>query len=202
MQALAGNGTNQSWKGKCHMKRIEALVEPAKVKAIRTALSATGIRRLSLQASDEAADQRTEQCICRGRKFPEEESPEVRLELVLADALVDEAVNAIVGASGHVRLTVSDLAGDTAPAQHVGIYRGRAYEVVPTPATRIEMEVTGNEPGNATAAIEMTPTGVRVMVADVEELAAHKELRGMYRGHDYHVAGFPDSHGLLQHLAA
>jgi nitrogen regulatory protein P-II 1 len=183
------------------MKRIEAHVEPAKVEAINTALREAGIRRISLGEPGAPDGQRMGQCTCRGRKFSDEASPEAKVELVLADALVDEAVTAIVGASGRVRLTVSDLVADAALEHQLGIYRGHVYEVVTAPATRIEMEVTETKPGSATAAIEMTPTGIKVTVADAEKLADHKESRGTYRGHEYHVAGLPESQG-QRHLTA
>jgi nitrogen regulatory protein P-II 1 len=168
------------------MKKIEATVETAKVAEIKSALDDMGIRRVTL-GDAQPADNPRHHGVYRGCEFPQDQPAQARVQVVLADALVDEAVATIIRAAGHLRLTVTDLGDLDLTGQHTVFYRGHSYAVA-HPADRIEMVVPETHPGHEAAAIFITPNGIKVSMADTEELARHTH-RGLYRGTEYSVEG-------------
>ena len=81
------------------MKLVVAYIQPERLDSVKSALARAGISRLSVAAVQGYGRQRGHTEIPRGRDPGATLVPKTRIELALADELVESAIAAIVGAA-------------------------------------------------------------------------------------------------------
>ena len=81
------------------MKKIEAIVKPFKLEEVKEALSGVGIDGMTVTEVKGFGRQKGHTEIYRGSEYTVDFLPKIKLEIVLADAEVDNAVDAIVKAA-------------------------------------------------------------------------------------------------------
>ena len=82
------------------MKRIEAVIKPFKLDSVREALMAVGVRGLTVTEVRGFGRQRGHTELYRGSEYQIDLLPKIKLETVVPDDLVEEALEAIVEAAG------------------------------------------------------------------------------------------------------
>src|SRR5688572_25613058 len=97
------------------MKKIEAIVRHHKVDEVKEALVGVGLQGMTITEVRGFGRQRGHTETYRGTEYTVDFVPKVKLEIVVANGLVDKAVSAIVGAAktgqvGDGKIFVSDLA--------------------------------------------------------------------------------------------
>ncbi|HVF65633.1 MAG TPA: P-II family nitrogen regulator [Casimicrobiaceae bacterium] len=96
------------------MKKIEAVVKPFKLDEVREALSEVGVTGLTVTEVKGFGRQKGHTELYRGAEYVVDFLPKVKVEVVLADALVERAVEAIVKAArtgkiGDGKIFVTDV---------------------------------------------------------------------------------------------
>jgi len=96
------------------MKKIEAIIKPFKLDEVREALSALGVSGLTVTEVKGFGRQKGHTELYRGAEYVVDFLPKVKMELVVADSLVDTAIEAIVKAArtgkiGDGKIFVSDV---------------------------------------------------------------------------------------------
>jgi len=81
------------------MKKIEAIIKPFKLEEVKEALSELGIEGMTVTEVKGFGRQKGHTEIYRGSEYTVDFLPKIKLEIVLSDALVDSASNAIVKAA-------------------------------------------------------------------------------------------------------
>ena len=81
------------------MKRIEAIIKPFKLEEVKDALGEVGIEGMTVTEVKGFGRQKGHTEIYRGSEYTVDFLPKIKIELVLADAQVDAAIKAIVGAA-------------------------------------------------------------------------------------------------------
>ena len=81
------------------MKKIEVVIRPFKLDDVREALTEVGITGMTVSEVKGFGRQKGHTEIYRGAEYAVDFLPKVRLEIVLADELVDRAIEAIVQAA-------------------------------------------------------------------------------------------------------
>ena len=81
------------------MKKIEAIIKPFKLDDVREALSDIGVNGLTVTEVKGFGRQKGHTELYRGAEYVVDFLPKIKLELVIADAIVDSAVEAIVKAA-------------------------------------------------------------------------------------------------------
>ncbi|MDO9224702.1 MAG: P-II family nitrogen regulator [Pseudomonadota bacterium] len=81
------------------MKKIEAIVKPFKLDEVREALSALGVSGVTVTEVKGFGRQKGHTELYRGAEYVVDFLPKVKMELVVADSLVDTAIEAIVKAA-------------------------------------------------------------------------------------------------------
>ena len=81
------------------MKKIEAIVKPFKLDEVREALSELGVTGLTVTEVKGFGRQKGHTELYRGAEYVVDFLPKVKVEVVIADALVDRAIEAIVKAA-------------------------------------------------------------------------------------------------------
>ena len=81
------------------MKKIEAIVKPFKLDEVREALSDIGVTGLTVTEVKGFGRQKGHTELYRGAEYVVDFLPKVKVEVVVADALVDKAMDAIVKAA-------------------------------------------------------------------------------------------------------
>lgn len=97
------------------MKKIEAIIQPFKLDAVKDALKGIGIAGMTVTEVKGHGRQKGHKEIYRGQEYVVDLLPKVKIEAILADAQVEEAVQAIVAAArtgkiGDGKIFVSDVA--------------------------------------------------------------------------------------------
>ena len=97
------------------MKKIEAIIKPFKLDQVREALSEIGVSGLTVTEVKGFGRQKGHTELYRGAEYVVVFLPKVRLEIVVADSLVDSAIDAIIKAArtgkiGDGKIFVSDVA--------------------------------------------------------------------------------------------
>ena len=77
------------------MKMVTAIVKPFKLDEVREALSAIGVQGITVTEVKGFGRQKGHTELYRGAEYVVDFLPKVKLEIVLSDALVDAAVEAI-----------------------------------------------------------------------------------------------------------
>jgi nitrogen regulatory protein P-II 1 len=78
------------------MKKIEAIIKPFKLQDVKEALTEVGVEGMSVSEIKGFGRQKGHTEIYRGSEYTVDFLPKVKIELVLADSLVDTAVEAIL----------------------------------------------------------------------------------------------------------
>ena len=81
------------------MKKIEAIVKPFKLDEVREALSEIGVTGLTVTEVKGFGRQKGHTELYRGAEYVVDFLPKVKVEVVVADSLVDKAMDAIVKAA-------------------------------------------------------------------------------------------------------
>lgn len=81
------------------MKKIEAVIKPFKLDEVREILSEVGINGLTVTEVKGFGRQKGHTELYRGAEYVVDFLPKVKVEIVLGDDLVDQAVEAIVKAA-------------------------------------------------------------------------------------------------------
>ena len=81
------------------MKKIEAVIKPFKLDEVREALSEVGITGLTVTEVKGFGRQKGHTELYRGAEYVVDFLPKVKVEMVLADALVERAIEAIVNSA-------------------------------------------------------------------------------------------------------
>ena len=81
------------------MKKIEAIIKPFKLDEVKEALQEAGIQGLSVTEVKGFGRQKGHTELYRGAEYVVDFLPKVKIEIVLADDMVDVAVQAIIAAA-------------------------------------------------------------------------------------------------------
>jgi nitrogen regulatory protein P-II 1 len=81
------------------MKKLEAIIKPFKLEDVKEALASLGVEGMTVCEVKGFGRQKGHTEIYRGSEYTVDFLPKIKLEIVLADKLVDAAVDAIVKAA-------------------------------------------------------------------------------------------------------
>jgi nitrogen regulatory protein PII len=81
------------------MKKIEAIIKPFKLEDVKEALSTLGVEGMTVSEVKGFGRQKGHTEIYRGSEYVVDFLPKIKVEVVLADAVVSAAVEAIVKAA-------------------------------------------------------------------------------------------------------
>ena len=81
------------------MTKIEAIIQPSKLEAVKNALHEIGIEGMTVIEVRGHGRQKGHTEVYRGREYTVDLIPKIKLEMVIADALVDKVESAIVAAA-------------------------------------------------------------------------------------------------------
>ncbi len=81
------------------MTKIEAIIQNSKLEAVKTALQEIGVEGMTVIEVRGHGRQKGHTEVYRGREYSVDLIPKTKLEMVLADAMVEKAVQAILGAA-------------------------------------------------------------------------------------------------------
>ncbi len=81
------------------MKKIEAIIKPFKLDDVREALSDIGVNGLTVTEVKGFGRQKGHTELYRGAEYVVDFLPKIKLELVIADSILDSAVDAIIKAA-------------------------------------------------------------------------------------------------------
>ncbi len=81
------------------MQKIEAVIQPSKLDAVKDALVEIGISGMTITDVRGHGRQKGHTELYRGREYSVDLLPKVKLELVVVDDMVDKVVQAIVAAA-------------------------------------------------------------------------------------------------------
>ena len=81
------------------MKKIDAIIKPFKLEEVKEALAGVGVQGLTVSEVKGFGRQKGHTEIYRGSEYTVDFLPKIKIEVVLSDSLVDQAVQAIVGAA-------------------------------------------------------------------------------------------------------
>jgi nitrogen regulatory protein PII len=81
------------------MKKIEAIIKPFKLEEVKDALAEVGIEGMTVVEVKGFGRQKGHTEIYRGSEYTVDFLPKIKLEIVVADSLLDSAIGAIVKAA-------------------------------------------------------------------------------------------------------
>ncbi|MDB6020831.1 MAG: nitrogen regulatory protein [Pedosphaera sp.] len=81
------------------MKKIEAIIKPFKLEEVKDALAEVGIEGMTVVEVKGFGRQKGHTEIYRGSEYTVDFLPKIKLEVVIGDALADQAVEAIIKAA-------------------------------------------------------------------------------------------------------
>jgi len=81
------------------VKQVTAIIKPFKLDEVREALAEVGVSGLTVSEVKGFGRQKGHTELYRGAEYVVDFLPKIRVEVVLADALVDTAIEAIIRAS-------------------------------------------------------------------------------------------------------
>src|SRR5450432_2550460 len=82
-----------------YMKKIEAIIKPFKMEDVKEALAEAGVEGMTVTEVKGFGRQKGHTEIYRGSEYTVDFLPKVKIEIVLADEMVDKAVNIVVSAA-------------------------------------------------------------------------------------------------------
>jgi len=87
------------WQVYIDMKKLEAIIKPFKLEEVKEALAELGIEGMTVTEVKGFGRQKGHTEIYRGSEYTVDFLPKVKVEVVLADDMVEKAVAAVVGAA-------------------------------------------------------------------------------------------------------
>ena len=81
------------------MTKVEAVIQNSKLDAVKTALQEIGVEGMTVLEVRGHGRQKGHTEVYRGREYSVDLIPKTKIEMVLPDALVEKAVQAILGAA-------------------------------------------------------------------------------------------------------
>ena len=81
------------------MTKIEAIIQPSKLEAVKNALHEIGIEGMTVIEARGHGRQKGHTEVYRGREYTVDLIPKIKLEIVIADAMVEKVESAIVTAA-------------------------------------------------------------------------------------------------------
>jgi nitrogen regulatory protein P-II 1 len=81
------------------MKKIDAIIKPFKLEEVKEALAAVGAQGLTVSEVKGFGRQKGHTEIYRGSEYTVDFLPKIKIEIVLPDAMIQQAVEAIVRAA-------------------------------------------------------------------------------------------------------
>jgi nitrogen regulatory protein PII len=81
------------------MKKIEAIIKPFKLEDVKEALSGLGVQGMTVSEVKGFGRQKGHTEIYRGSEYTVDFLPKIKIEVVLADSLSSQAVDAIIKAA-------------------------------------------------------------------------------------------------------
>src|SRR5690606_3226026 len=96
---LPGRVLNRSANQEMWMKKVEAIIKPFKLDEVREALSDVGIAGLTVTEVKGFGRQKGHTELYRGAEYVVDFLPKIKIEIVLTDDMVEQALEAIVKAA-------------------------------------------------------------------------------------------------------
>ncbi len=81
------------------MHKIEAVIQPSKLDAVKDALIEIGVEGMTILEARGHGRQKGHTEFYRGREYAVDVLPKIKLEMVVADAMVERTVQAIITAA-------------------------------------------------------------------------------------------------------
>jgi len=81
------------------MKKLEAIIKPFKLEEVKEALAELGIEGMTVSEVKGFGRQKGHTEIYRGSEYTVDFLPKIKIEVVLADTLLETAIKAIVGSA-------------------------------------------------------------------------------------------------------
>jgi nitrogen regulatory protein P-II 1 len=81
------------------MQKIEAIIQPSKLDAVKDALVEAGISGMTILEARGHGRQKGHTEFYRGREYAVDLLPKIKLELVVTDAMLETAVQAIINSA-------------------------------------------------------------------------------------------------------
>ena len=81
------------------MTKIEAVIQNSKLEAVKTALQEIGVEGMTVLEVRGHGRQKGHTEVYRGREYSVDLIPKTKIDMVLADAMVEKAVQAILGSA-------------------------------------------------------------------------------------------------------
>jgi nitrogen regulatory protein P-II 1 len=86
------------------MQKIEAVIQPSKLDVVKEALIEAGVEGMTILEARGHGRQKGHTEFYRGREYSVDVLPKIKLEMVVADAMVERAVQAILKTAGTGRI--------------------------------------------------------------------------------------------------
>jgi nitrogen regulatory protein P-II 1 len=86
-------------EGKQDMQKIEAVIQPSKLDAVKDALVEIGVEGMTITEARGHGRQKGHTEFYRGREYSVDLLPKVKLEVVVADSMLEKAIGAIMSAA-------------------------------------------------------------------------------------------------------
>jgi nitrogen regulatory protein P-II 1 len=90
---------DNAWLGGVVMKKVEAIIKPFKLDEVREGLSEIGVTGLTVTEVKGFGRQKGHTELYRGAEYVVDFLPKVKVEVIVSDALVERAIEAIVKAA-------------------------------------------------------------------------------------------------------
>jgi nitrogen regulatory protein P-II 1 len=97
--SIAGAVVSSHRRNGTPMKKIEAIIKPFKLEEVKEALAGVGVQGLTVSEVKGFGRQKGHTEIYRGSEYTVDFLPKIKIEIVLADAMEKQAVEAIVRAA-------------------------------------------------------------------------------------------------------
>lgn len=81
------------------MTKIEAIIQPSKLEAVKDALHEVGVEGMTVLEARGHGRQKGHTEVYRGREYTVDLVPKIKLEMVLPDDMADQAVQAITSSA-------------------------------------------------------------------------------------------------------
>jgi len=81
------------------MHKVEAIIQPSKLDAVKDALLEIGIQGMTILEARGHGRQKGHTEFYRGREYTVDLLPKIKIEMVVADELVDKVVQAVLSAA-------------------------------------------------------------------------------------------------------
>jgi nitrogen regulatory protein P-II 1 len=90
---------NQPIYGGSNMKKIEAIIKPFKLEEVKDALNAIGIQGMTITEVKGYGRQKGHKEIYRGAEYMVDFIPKIKMEIIVAQDIADQAIDAIMNAA-------------------------------------------------------------------------------------------------------